>query len=588
MAQRRIAAGPWLAIAVAMSLAWAMAALVAVDPAAQPSTSYAAAFPAARVADIAAGLGLVLAGVLACTQARAQRLGVLAMLAGVAWLGADWEGAQQGPAVLDSLGAVTAPFALVVVLHLVLTLPHAGGLRSPGARAAIVAAYGIAAAVSVGRALFRDPLLDLYCWRNCRDNALLVHADPGLSRALDEVWLWSALAIALGLLAFGLHRLLAASRPGRRVLLPLLAPAMLLGAAEAAHAVALLRTPLESPHDAGFAAIFIARAVAFAALALGVAWSVLRVPRTRGRVARLAHELGDAPPPGKLREALATALGDPAIEVVYRRSDSEQLIDAEGTPIEPPDPGRTVARITRGGRTRALVLQDAALVDESELQSALGPAGRLAVENEALRAEALSQLFELRASRMRIVEAGDAARRRLERNLHDGAQQRLLALSYDLRLTRADAAAEGDERLTAMLDAASDETAAAQEALRDLAHGIYPAILTEAGLAPALATLVDEAPLPVQLDHVSSGRLPPAVESAAYVIVAEAIDDAARRAATFLSARVRQEDDRLVVVAEDDGLPRTYELLHLADRVGALGGALETGVTTLWAAIPCE
>ena len=100
MAQRRIAAGPWLAIAAAMSLAWAIAALVAVDPAAQPSTSYAAALPAGRVADIAAGLGLVLAGVLACTQARAQRLGVLAMLAGVAWLGADWEGAQPGPAVL--------------------------------------------------------------------------------------------------------------------------------------------------------------------------------------------------------------------------------------------------------------------------------------------------------------------------------------------------------------------------------------------------------------------------------------------------------------------------------------------------------
>ncbi len=588
MAQRRIAAGPRLAIAAAMSLAWAIAALAAVDPAAQPSTSYAAALPAARVADITAGLGLVLAGVLACTQARARRHGVLAMLAGVAWLGADWEGAQQGPAVLRSLGAVTAPFALVAVLHLVLTLGHAGRLRSPAAWAAIVAAYGIAAAVSVGHALFRDPLLDLYCWRNCRDNAFLVHADPGLSRALDEVWLWSALAIALGLIAFGLHRLLAVSGPGRRVLLALLAPAMLVGAAEAVRAVALLRTPLESPHDAGFAAIFITRSVAFAALALGVAWSVLRVPRTRARVARLANELGHAPPPGKLRDALATALGDPAIDVVYRRSDSEQLVDADGRPVELPAAGHTVARITRGGRTRALVLQDAALVDESELQRALGSAGRLAVENEALRAEALSQLRELRSSRMRIVEAGDAARRRLERNLHDGAQQRLLALSYDLRLARVDAAADGDEPLTAVLDAASEETAAALEELRDLAHGIYPAILTEAGLAPALATLVDEAPLPVELDDVPAARLPPAVESATYVIVAESIDDATRRASTFLAVRVHREGDRLVVVAEDDGAPRRGELVHLADRVGALGGTLEVSDTTLRANIPCE
>ena len=148
----------------------------------------------------------------------------------------------------------------------------------------------------------------------------------------------------------------------------------------------------------------------------------------------LRHELGDAPPPGKLREALATALGDPAIEVVYRRSDSEQLIDAEGTPIEPPDPGRTVARITRGGRTRALVLQDAALVDESELQSALGPAGRLAVDNERLRAEALFRLGETCTRRRHTCRPrrSDATRRTLERDLHDGAQQRLIAVSFQL------------------------------------------------------------------------------------------------------------------------------------------------------------
>ena len=168
------------------------------------------------------------------------------MLAGVAWLGADWEGAQQGPAVLRSLGASRRRSRWWPCCTSYSRWAR-GRLRSPAAWAAIVAAYGIAAAVSVGHALFRDPLLDLYCWRNCRDNAFLVHADPGLSRALDEVWLWSALAIALGLIAFGLHRLLAVSGPGRRVLLALLAPAMLVGAAEAVRAVALLRTPLEAP-----------------------------------------------------------------------------------------------------------------------------------------------------------------------------------------------------------------------------------------------------------------------------------------------------------------------------------------------------
>lgn len=584
----RIAADARLGIVAAVSLPWAIVAVAVLNPATQPPTSYAAALVPARAADIAAGVGLVLAGGLAGTQARTRTLGALAMLTGFAWLGADWEAAQDGPALLRSAGALTGPFTLVLVLHLVLSLSDGGRALSRRARTAIAAAYAIAAVVGLGRALFRDPLLDLYCWRSCRDNVFLVHADPGLARALDELWLWSALAIAIGLIAYALHRLLAASGPGRRVLFPVFVPGVLVGAAEAAFAVALLRTPLESPAATGFAAIFIARAVALATLALGVAWSGLRVPRTRARVARLANELGDAPPPGTLREALATALGDPAVDVVYQRGDSDQLIDRDGRPVERPTAGRAVARITRGGRTRALVLQDAALVDEPELQRALGSAARLAVENEALRAEALSRLRELRASRMRIVEVGDAARRRLERNLHDGAQQRLLALSYDLRLARADAVALHDAPLTAALEGAGAETAAALEELRELAHGIYPAILTEAGLAAALATIADEAPLPVVLDEVSSARAPHAVERAAYVIVAEAIDDAVRRASTFLSVRVDDEGDRLVVVCEDDGALRSDELVHLADRVGALGGELEVGDRTLRAEIPCE
>ena len=289
---------------------------------------------------------------------------------------------------------------------------------------------------------------------------------------------------------------------------------------------------------------------------------MLRVPRTRARVARLATDLGEAPPPGTLREALAAALGDPDIDVLYARRDSQRLIDADGRPTELPAPGQAVARIARGDRTLALVLHDPVLVDESELERALGSAAKLSVENEALRAEALAQLHELSASRTRIVEAGDSARRLLERNLHDGAQQRLLALSYDLRLARAGAAGDRDEELVALLDAAGHETTAALDELRELAHGIYPAILTEGGLPPALATLADEAPIPVELGHVTSERQSPAIETTTYVTVAQAI--------------------------EDDGAPRTSRLLHLEDRVGALAGTLDVGAIGLHAEIPCE
>ena len=369
--------------------------------------------------------------------------------------------------------------------------------------------------------------------------------------------------------------------------LPVVGPAMLVGVCEAVYAVAVLRTPLEDPSQAGFAAIFVARSLAFTGLAFGVAWSVLRVLRTRVRVARLARDLGEAPAPGTLRDALRAAVGDPELDVLYPCGDAHQLVGTDGRRRDRPVDGRAVAQITRDGRPLAVVLHDPVLVDEHELERALGSAARLAIENEALHAEALSQVHDLCASRTRIVETADAARRGLERNLHDGAQQRLLALSYDLRLVRAGALASCDEPLVAVLDGAAVQTATALDELRELAHGIYPAILTEAGLAAALATLADRAPLPVELAEIEAARQPPAVERTTYLIVAEAIGDAAGRGATFLGASVHREGDRLVIVVADDGAHRSADLLHLTDRVGALGGVLAIGDTTLRAQIPC-
>ena len=193
----------------------------------------------------------------------------------------------------------------------------------------------------------------------------------------------------------------------------------------------------------------------------------------------------------------------------------------------------------------------------------------------------------VRASRARIVELGDEERRRLERNLHDGAQQRLLALSYQLRLAHADAEAHGDAELAALLTTSGAESQVALDELRQLAQGIYPAVLTEAGLEPALTSLAETAPLPIQVDAVPSGRYPDTVETAVYVTVAEAIDDAAAREATFVSVDVRERDDRLLVVARDDGERRSVPPIQISDRVGALGGSVEAGATALRAEIPC-
>lgn len=542
----------------------------------------------AHAADLAAGLGLLAAGLLASVEPRTRRLGAPAIAAGVAWFGPDWEGWDHGAALARSLGAITPPLFLALAFHLVLSFPLRR-LRSRLGCAAVAAVYTLAAVVSLCRALFRDPLLDPYCWRNCIDNSFLVRADQALVQTVDHLWLRVSLAIGLLLVVVGAWNLLTATGPRRRLLWPGLATGALVGAAAAAYAGALWRNPLEDPRSGPFSAIFLALSFAVLALAVGIGWNVLRVRRARASIARLVTELGEAPGPGGLQDALAAALGDPTLAIVYWLPDSRRFVDGAGRDAQQPAPGtgRAVTSITRGGHPVAAVIHDPALLDGPDLEREIGSAARLAVENERLQAEVFAQLEALRESRARIVETADAERRRLERDLHDGAQQRLLALSYQLRLARADAEANGDSELAALLVSTGEEARTALDELRQLAHGIYPAVLTEAGLGAALATLAETAPLPVELGDTPSGRYAAPVETAAYVTVAEAIEDAAARGATFVSVETRQEDDQLVVVAEDDGEGRSFPMIRVSDRVGALGGRVDASPMTLRAEIPC-
>jgi signal transduction histidine kinase len=534
-------------------------------------------------------LGMVVAGTVAWTQPRTRSLGLLAMLAGLAWFGADWEGSPDAPSLVRSLGALATPFFLPLIFHLAVAFTS-GRIMSRPARLAVAAVYATAGVVSVGRALFRDPFLDLYCWKNCVDNAFLVHADPGLASALGDVWLRSAALAGVVLVAIGARRLLVATAPGRRILLPVLVPAMFVGLAEVGYALALVRDPLEDPSRPGFATIYFARSLSACALACGIAWSALHSRRMRSSVARLAAELAEAPAAGRLREGLANALRDPELEVLYWLPDADRFVAADGRAAARPVPGngRAVTTIARAGQPVALVAHNAALLDGHELEREIGSAARLAIENERLQAEVLAQIDELRRSRARIVELGDAGRRRLERNLHDGAQQRLLAVSYDLRLARAAAAKDGEPQLAELLSRATEEVDLALGELRDIAHGIYPAILTEAGLGPALATLADDASLAVDVREVRLERYPSPVEATAYYAVDQAINDASTRGATFVAVAARRDGDQLVIDIRDDGAGRESELSHVADRVGALGGSLRTAPAGLRAELPCE
>jgi len=544
-------------------------------PARDAPTTYRAAWDAAQALGIGAGLALVVAALLTARLAIALPLLALAGL----WFGQDLGALGDSAAAVRSVAESAAPFAAAVALHLALALPD--GRLSRAGRIAVTVAYVAAAVSAVGAATLRDPFLDVYCWRGCDTNPLLVHAAPGVARAFAVAGL--ACSIALGSIgvAVAAGRIVVASPVARSLLAPTLIPIGLVAAAEAARGTALLLAPVEDPDRAGFMAIYLLRAAALIALGTGIAWGAAAARVRRARVRRLTAELGAAPAPGQLRDALAAALGDPTLDVLYWAPAIRAFVDADAAPRDPPGAGAT--RITRGGRLLAVVVHERAALDGRELERLLGPAARLAIENEALRAEVLTQLGQLRHSRTRIVATADESRRRAERDLHDGAQQRLLAVVLDLRLARAGARDVLDECLSHI----GDEVDRAFSELRELAHGIYPAVLTEAGLEGALPTLADSAPLVVRVQDVTAERFPAAVEAGAYVTVDEAIRDAAARHATAIDVSAAVRDGRLVITTDDDGAPRTTSLVHIADRIGAQGGVLDLAPTRLRAEIPC-
>jgi signal transduction histidine kinase len=549
------------------------------------STTYAGRSGLATALTVAAGLALAVAGLVTSFSRRTAHIGDLAVLAGVVWFAPVWVGWDKGPALVRTLGMLAAGSAFPLLLHLVVAYPS-GRLRGAVARTLVPAVYLEAAVAALGQALFRHPFFDPNCWANCTDNLFLLRSLPPLARGIEVADRWFTAAAAAALVTLCAWRLLRDSGPARRALLPVALPAILLAAAVLAHAIALQRRPLEDPSDPAFSAIFVIGCVAVLLLAAGLVWAAVRTRIQRRAVARIATSLGQAPPPGSLQAALAKAVGDPALRIAYWLPDSEHYVDANGRPVAEPvaGPGRAVTALVRDGRRIAIVSHTAALPD---LERELGAAVRLALENERLQAEALAQLDQLRASRIRIVETGDTERRRLERNLHDGAQQRLLALSYDLRLARAQAEADGDPQTGSLLTLATDQAQAALGELRELAHGIYPAILAEADLAPALASLADTAALPVEIRDPVEGRYTAAVETAAYLLVAEALQDAAGRGASHATVSVHEDGDRLVVTVEDDGSDRTSAMVQLTDRVGALDGRLTVEPTRLRAELPC-
>jgi signal transduction histidine kinase len=302
---------------------------------------------------------------------------------------------------------------------------------------------------------------------------------------------------------------------------------------------------------------------------------------------------------GPVRELLAESLGDRTLSVAYWLPERQIFVDELGHKVHMPEPGsgRAWTAVERDGRRVAAIVHDAELATGPELVNAAAAGAALAIDNERLKADLRARVEELRVSRVRIVEAADHARRRIERDLHDGAQQQLVSLSLDLRLLKAKL--NGNEAAAETVDAISEKLATALAELRELARGIHPVILTERGLVPAVAALAQRAPVPVEADISIHERLTPAIEAAAYFVVAEALTNVAKYAqADNVLVDLRRDDRHVIVVVEDDGvggadLENGTGLRGLVDRLSALDGILELetpvgGGTRLRALIPCS
>jgi signal transduction histidine kinase len=535
------------------------------------------------IAELGAGWALVGAGLLFWTRHPQNRSGPLLVATGFAWFLPEWADPGVGSAFAFTIGLVGFGVSTPLVAHAALAYPT-GRMRSKVDVTFVAGAYG-GALLLLG--LLPTTVFDpkqAGCF-NCPHNLALMRGDLELFDTFNRYGLWVGIGwlIALGVLI--VWRLVRAARVV--AVAAALVPAIVyvaLVSSEFQHSLA--RGALGN--DSFDVFLWKSEAAALGAFALAVAWGLIRERRARAAVARLVVELGEMPRPGAVRDALAQTLGDPGLELVYRRPETGSYVDGLGRVVDiHPGAGQTVTPLLRGDMPVAALVHTVRLKDEPGLLEEVFAAARIAVDNEHLQAEVRAQLEDLRASRARIIETGDAERRRLERDLHDGAQQLLVALSYDLRLAQARAEADVDSELTNLLATAGEKARSALGELRELAHGIYPAILAEAGLEAALETLADDASLPVALENIPTERYSEPVETAAYRTVVEGIDDAARREATFVSVDVGREDGQLIITLRDDGAARTLPLVHLADRIGALGGSLDVGKTTLRAVVPC-
>jgi signal transduction histidine kinase len=516
---------------------------------------------------VVVGWSFLFVGLVATKRRPGNPVGLLMSLFGVTWFssGLEWIDTPQTIA----LGEALRPSYLAVLAHLLIVYPNG----RPSDRLDRFAIFGVYAYFVV------------------------ITVALNLTQGLMYISAVATSLVAALVLVIVVRHWVRASRPARRALAPAMwaaLPIVVVVLAFQLSTAGLLPASVQTVIGPVEEAIFVV-------LPIGLLIGLLRTRLGRAAVTDLVVDLSRAPVQGTLRDMLARALGDPSLELALALPDGG-YVDSLGRAVTlpPRGSGRAVTAITADGKPLAALVHDPALDEEdSGLVAAAGSAAQLALENERLQAEVRASLEEVRASRARIQEAADAERRRLERDIHDGAQQRLVALALGLRLARDRASALGDGGLVTNLDEALGQLNQALREIRELAQGVHPAVLTRAGISPALRSLAEVSPVPVEIMEAPGERFPEPTEAAVYFIVSEALTNAAKHAgASRVEVSVRRHGANLQVEIRDDGSgganpSRGSGLVGMADRVAVLGGSLEVSSqpgagTVVRADIPCE
>ncbi|HWQ23463.1 MAG TPA: histidine kinase [Gaiellaceae bacterium] len=543
---------------------------VQVDELPEPLTTTARA-----LAGVLAAWAFLAAGLVAWRRRPGNRLGPLMVATCFALL------ARQFRYSHDPL-AFTVFFLLgelgwVLVAHVALAYPS-GRVASRLERRFLGAAYAVATAFPLAILLFHDATRQLRFFDPTpRESLLLVGGNAGLVDGLQKAFAvvgYGVLALLFCVLVA--RRLVGATPRARRVLAPLLLAAAVAALWALLNGILTFATrPPEIVHN-----LFWWQVAGLAALPLALLAVLLQARLARAHVGDLVVHLETTPVDG-IRDELATVLADPTLELGLWLPERREYVDAAGGSFTLPEDGeaRAVTPIEHRGEPLAVLVHDPTLRDEPKLVAAVAAAARLALVNARLHAEVRAQLATVKESRARIAAAADEERRRIERDLHDGAQQRLVALALELRSALRRLGEGGDPELERLLASTADELQVAVEELRSLAHGIHPGALRQGGLASALGALAARAPLPVAVEATSE-RFPPDVEATAYFLAAEALTNVVKHAGASKAAiRVQRDHRMLVVEVEDDGAGGATPnggtgLRGLADRVESHGGRL--------------